>query len=193
MATNLAQLLQFNSVKTIQKCDGFLRHSKSNESPLSVKTRLLVHAKTRKKLLVEKLAAKRISISYLRVQDIQKMVTNQLCYKFKKGGIVCTLPLRKGFFLNALIDNIDHNPSSTGEKSSLHSTSISFILHPKFEVTRPNHFKLEQDTNDLPTLTLPKSYNNIMLLIGGQPKYPVSNLLQQTSRITHRSTITGMD
>ena len=69
-ATNLVELLRFNAVKTKRICDGFLRHSKSNEPPLPVKIGLLVHAKTRKKSLVENLTAERLSISYQRVQDI---------------------------------------------------------------------------------------------------------------------------
>ena len=76
-ATNLAQVLRFNAVKTKRRCDGFLRHSKLNEPPLLVTTGLLVHAKTKKKLLAEKLAGEGLSISYQRVQDNQKMVTNQ--------------------------------------------------------------------------------------------------------------------
>ena len=57
VATNLAQLLRFNAVKTKRRCDGFLRQFKSNEPHLPIKIGLLVHAKTRKKSLVEKLAA----------------------------------------------------------------------------------------------------------------------------------------
>ena len=49
-----------------------------------------------------------------------------------------------GLFLNAAIDNIDHDPSSTGVKSSFHGTSVSFFQHPESEVTGPNHFKLEK-------------------------------------------------
>ena len=36
----------------------------------------------------------------------------------------------------------------------------------------------------MPNLTLPKRYTAIIPLIGGQPKYPVSNLPQHTSEIT---------
>ena len=134
-------------------------HSKSNEPPLPVKIGLLVHAKTRKESFVEKLAAEGLSISYQRVQDIQKMVTNQLCDKFKnkKDSIICPPSLQKGLFLNAAIDNIDHDPSSTGTKSSFNGTSICFFQHPKSEVSGPNHFKLEKDADNLPHLTLPKS------------------------------------
>ena len=126
VATNLAQLLGFNAVKTKRICDGILRDSKSNEPPLPVKVGLLVHAKTRKKSLFEKLAAEGLSISSQRVQDIQKMVTNQLCDKFKKDGIVCPPSLQKGLFLNTAIDNTGHDPSSTRVKLSFHGTSISF-------------------------------------------------------------------
>ena len=73
---NLTQLLRFNAVKTKQGCDEFSRHSKFNESPLPVKNGILVHAKARKILLVEKLAAEGLSISNQRVQDIQKMLTD---------------------------------------------------------------------------------------------------------------------
>ena len=65
MATNLAQSLQFNAVKTKRRHDGFLSQFKSNEPPFLVKIGLLVHAKTRKKLLVEKLAAEGLSIALL--------------------------------------------------------------------------------------------------------------------------------
>ena len=46
VAINLAQLPQFNAVKTKRRCDGFLKHSKSIEPPFPVKTGLLVHAKS---------------------------------------------------------------------------------------------------------------------------------------------------
>ena len=68
-------------------------------------------------------------------------------------------------------------------KSPFPCTSISFFQHPKSEVTGPNHFKLEKDADRLPNLTLPKSYTDMMPFIGGQPKYTVTNLPRQTSRI----------
>ena len=43
---------------------------------------------------------------------------------------------------------------------------------------------MEKDADNLPNLTRPKSFIDIKPLIGGQPKYPASNLPQQTSRIT---------
>ena len=93
VVTNLAQLLWFNAVKTKQRCDGSLMHSSKFNEPLRpLKIGLLVHPKTRKKSLVE---TDGLSISYQRVQDIQKMVTNQLCDKFKKDCIVCSPSLHQ--------------------------------------------------------------------------------------------------
>ena len=74
--------------------------------------------------------------------------------------MVCPSSLEKG--LHAAIDNIVW----------------------KFDVARPNHFKLEKDANYLPNLTLSKSYSDIMPLIGGQPKCSFSKLPQQASRAT---------
>ena len=71
-------------------------HSSKFHQPLRpLKIGLLVYPKTRKKSLVETLAADGLSISYQRVQDIQKMVTNQLCNKFKKDCIVCSPSLHQ--------------------------------------------------------------------------------------------------
>ena len=96
VVTNLAQLLRFKAVKTKPRCDGSLMHSSKFHQPLRpLKIGLLVYPKTRKKSLVETLAADGLSISYQRVQDIQKMVTNQLCDKFKKDCIVCSPSLHQ--------------------------------------------------------------------------------------------------
>ena len=88
------------------------------------------------------------------------MVTDQLCDKFEKDGIVCPPSLKKGY---AAIYKTDHDPSSTGAKSSFNGTSLSFFLRRTSEVTGPNHLKLEKDANNLQSLTLTKSYNDIML------------------------------
>ena len=86
------------------------------------------------------------------------MITNELCEKFKKDAIVFLPSPQKGLFLNAAIDNIVHDPSSTRAKLPLHPTSISFNQHAKSEVTDPSHFKLEKDGNHWSDLTIHKSY-----------------------------------
>ena len=56
---NIAQLVRFNAVKSKRSATSSIRHSKTNEHPFPVKIGLLVHAKTRKKSIVEKLAEER--------------------------------------------------------------------------------------------------------------------------------------
>ena len=48
----------------------------------------MVHAKTRKKSLVEKLDLEGLSISYLRVQEIQGNTTKQHCQQYLDEEIV---------------------------------------------------------------------------------------------------------
>ena len=73
-----------------------------------------------------------------------------------------------------------------------------FLQHPKSEVTVLDHLELEEDVNNLPHLTLLKSYTAIMLLDGSQPKYPVGKIPKKIWRRhsrhnhTHRSTSKGM-
>ena len=138
--------------------------------------------------MIEKLANEGLSISYRRVQDIQTSIASQLCAKFNKDGMVCPPTLQKGLFINAAIDNIDHDPSSTGAKSSFHGTSISVFQHVESETIDYNRFKLELDVEGEPSLCLPKSYTDIMPLICIHPKYPVNNQPHQMSKNTSQVT-----
>ena len=54
VAVNIGQLIKFNTVKHKRQTSSATRHSKKNEPPIPVKIGLMVHAKTRKKSLVEK-------------------------------------------------------------------------------------------------------------------------------------------
>ena len=81
LTLNMAQLLRFNSVKGKRQCSGSVRHSRINEPPLPVKIGLMIHAKTRKKGLVEALASEGLCISYKRVEEIQNSIVTQLCAK----------------------------------------------------------------------------------------------------------------
>ena len=62
IAATLGQMLRFNAVKTKWRSDGFVRHSKTNEPPLSVRVGLMVHSNTKKKSLVENLTNERLTI-----------------------------------------------------------------------------------------------------------------------------------
>lgn len=119
IATNIAQLIRFNSVKHTRKESTIqLRHSKKNEPPLPVLVGLMVHMKTRKKSLINRLASEGICITYDRVKSIQKNICNQICLDYQKLGIVCPSSLNNHVFTTGAMDNLDHNP-----------TSSSYILH----------------------------------------------------------------
>ena len=57
ITVNISQLIRFNAVKNKRRSPTFTRHAKTNEPPLPVLIGLLVHAKTRTKSLIERLAA----------------------------------------------------------------------------------------------------------------------------------------
>lgn len=63
MALNLAQLVQFNSVKTKRKTDSInRRHSVSNEPPLPLLIGLSIYSQTRNKGVIKALSSKGLSV-----------------------------------------------------------------------------------------------------------------------------------
>ena len=54
-ALTLAKLLKFNSVKHARKTEEGIRHVKSEETPLPVYIGIMLHVKTRKKELIDRL------------------------------------------------------------------------------------------------------------------------------------------
>lgn len=63
----------------------------------------MVHAKTRKKSFVEKLAVQGLGTPFSRVQEIQDNITRQLCQQYHGEGIVCPKNIEKGLFTVAAI------------------------------------------------------------------------------------------
>ena len=112
IAVNLSQLIRFNAVKTKRKLgDSHFRHSKANEPPLPIKTGLMIHSQTRKKSIVNDLAAAGLSVTYNRIQEIQDSIGQQLCEKYEREKIVCPCSLKPDLFIFGAIYNVDHNPN----------------------------------------------------------------------------------
>ena len=64
IAINLSQLIRFNAITTKRNtADSHNRNSTTNEPPLPVKVGLLIHSKTRKKSIVNDLAADGLSVT----------------------------------------------------------------------------------------------------------------------------------
>ena len=146
IATNLSQLIRFNSVRNQRKeTVAYICHSKDNEPPLPVLVGLMVHLRTRKKALVNALASEGLCINYSRVKCIQRCTSNQLIKTYISQGMVCPPSLKQDIFTTSAIDNLDYNPSSVTSKDSVHITSISIFQHPTVPITK-EPFRMENST-----------------------------------------------
>ena len=125
----IAQLLSFNCRKFSRKEAKFYRRDKDKETPLPIYLSLKVHAETRKKELVDTLSSMGMGISYKRLITISSQVGNAVIKRFENDGVVVPTSMMKGAFTVGVVDNIDHNPSSTTASDSFHGTGISLIQY----------------------------------------------------------------
>ena len=118
-----------------------------------------VHAKTRKRTLVEMLHEHGISISYDRVLEISAQLGEATVSKYVEDGVVCPPILRRGLFTTAVMDNIDHAMTAT---TSFHGTSISVFQHPTKDYKGEEHGQLKFGEEKVKTIPeLPDSFTNI--------------------------------
>ena len=125
----MAQLLQYNCFAKYKEGAVTQRHSRDRETPFPVYIGMSVHAKTRKRQLVEMLHEHGLSIPYDRVLEISAQLGDAVVNRYNEEGVVCPPKLKKGLFCTSAMDNIDHNPSSTTANTSFHGTSISIFQH----------------------------------------------------------------
>ena len=135
-ALTIAPLLKLNSLKHQRAATGStpcpVRHATMQETPVPIYIGLMLHAHTRKKKLVDRLAHMGISISYDRVLSLSAQLGNSACRLYHQEQVVCPPKIRGRVFTTAAVDNIDHNPSSTTAKQLFHGSTISFMQHPAF-------------------------------------------------------------
>ena len=74
---------------------------------------MLMHAKTMKKGIIERLSSLGLSISYTRVLELSTVLGNDVLHRYEGHKVGCPRSLRKNVFTTAAVENIDHNPSST--------------------------------------------------------------------------------
>ena len=140
-----------------------------------------MHAKTGKRKLVERLSSQGVSISYERVREIRRSISNQVCRKYNSDGFVCPSELQYNLFTTSAIDNVDHNPTSSTSETSFHGTTISVFQHADVPVT-PKMLSIEHFTSGrFERLKLPKSYTEIKPTRGGKPEPPPHIEPQPTS------------
>ena len=82
----------------------------------------MLHVKTLKKELIDRLHALGMSISYDNVLRLSSHVANAVCEHFKETDKVWPPNLKANV---AAVDNIDHNASSTTATNSFHGTVLA--------------------------------------------------------------------
>ena len=163
-ALTISQLLQFNSSfrrPSSVTVPTSRYHSTEREPPLMLYLGLLLHAKTRKRDLIDKLYDFGLCVSYDRILAISTAMGNGVSARFEDENVVCPPKLRFSLFTTAAVDNIDHNPSSTTAKGSLHGTGILF-QHPSENSTGEDRgIIILNETVQTKKLTLlPDQYSN---------------------------------
>ena len=96
---NITQLLKFNSVKHTRKTEECTRLVKSQETPLPVHIGVMLHMKTRKRDLIDRLHSPGMSISYDEVLRLSSDMANAVYEHFKATDTVCPPNLKKTYSL----------------------------------------------------------------------------------------------
>ena len=171
-ALTIAQLLQFNTRKSRRK-------QRFNETPFPHYLGLMVHAKTRRKGLIEELSEHGLSVSYKRVMEVQTDITKQLCTLYNAQKSVCPPKLQKNAFTVAAIDNLDHNPTSSTAKTSFHGTGISIFQYSDNK-NQMNEFEEIESCQDV-EFCLPTYYTTVLPTMSARVNPPVPTIIFQRS------------
>ena len=165
-ALTISQLLMFNTFTRVRDNTHITKHSCERKIPLPIYLGILIHAKTRKRTLIDNLYELGMCISYRQVLEISTELGNKICHHYEVEKAVCPPKLKGNLFTTAAVDNIDHNPSSVSAHDSFHGTGISLFQHP--DETCPgvkrNMCAMPQDTqrsNKLQSPDLPEAYTDV--------------------------------
>ena len=127
---SICQLIIYNLIKRSRtSTSGNVRHTSAQNTPLPIYLALLLHAKTRKRELVDNFFQLGLCISYDRMLSTSAALANTIISCFDMTPGPCPPGLFVGVFTTAAVDNIDHNPSSTTASDSFHGTAISLTQH----------------------------------------------------------------
>lgn len=179
IAENIAQIIQFNSVKHRNPQASYVRHNMQREQPLPIHIGLLIHSLSGKRSLVDELFEMGLCVSYSRVLDIERALASKVCEIYMNDNCVCPPHLTSGVFTTAAVDNIDHNPRSTTANYSFHGTGISIIQHH----TEPKNDNYQQvihlnksDFFNKSKPSLPRNYYEIPSLPTVTGEIPLSSV-----------------
>ena len=124
----------------------------------------MIHSLTRNKEIVDKCHNLGLSISYDRVLQITNKIANSVCDQYRKNDLVCPLSLRKGLFIVAAADSIDHNLSSSTANASFHGTGLSLVQFSDASVSDVCDRQLQsfsEASDSVSDLFLPSYYSDV--------------------------------
>ena len=90
---------------------------------------MMIHAKTQKRILVDKLYSLDISVSYTRVMELSTNTENKVLSHYAEQRLVCPSSLKFNLCITGAFDNINHNSNSTTAEDSFHGSGISLFQH----------------------------------------------------------------
>ena len=152
-----------NTYTRKRKTSSATRVNKQRETPLPIYIGLYLHAKTRKKVIIDQLYQLGLSVSYKRVMELSNSLASNVSGIFQERDVVFPLKLHKAVFTTAAIDNIDHNCSSTTSTDSFHGTGISLFQHPAPNTQSEPLVKENVITSGSTTMhPLPEYYTNVL-------------------------------
>lgn len=190
IAENIAQIIQFNSVKSRKADAAYVRHNLQREQPLPIYLGLMAHSLSGKRQIVDELFDAGLSVAYSRILDIERALAAKICRKYIQDDCVCPPHLKEKLFTTAAIDNIDHNPQSTTARYSFHGTGISLIQHYDCPNTDDSQQVLHLEKNDFLSKSkpsLPKSYTDIPKLPSIDGQLPLSNVNWNEPKSLHKN------
>ena len=156
----VSQLIVQNSIKRTRKDSTSCVFNKSRESPMSTYLGLMVHAKTRKKGLIEELNELGLSIPYRRVLSLTDSLCATVLKEYKEDKVVCPRILKKGEFTTGALDNLDIDPSSSTSKGSFHGTAISLFQRKTDDQESSESRRTSLEKGDK-LASLPTSYSEV--------------------------------
>ena len=183
----LSQLLYYNTVKRRRTVNtDNPRHHRSRETPVAVYVGLMVHNATGSEALVDALFRLGLSISYDRVQEIRKILGDQICQEFLDCGVVWAYSLPKGTPKAYGFDNANKTSASTTASGSanFNGTVISVFSFGETNETVKS-FNI-YDGNPKNKLQLPEYYTNIDPVHNERPVVPSveeANLVGDASQV----------
>ena len=187
IAVGLSKLVKVNAIKRKREQSVLhVRHKYSQETPLTVYIGLYIHSKTRKKSMVNKFSLLGLCISSNCVDEIQSVITQNVCQQYRLKETVCPDSLVENLFTATTIDNIDHNETSSRSSSNFHGTSISMFQHYDNLIEKDNityNFSKADYKKDR-NFELPLYYNDISSLSGVKSQFPILTTNEYPKNIT---------